>query len=465
MSVSLQAMTNQAQALKSAGRMEEALSAYEAAAAAWPQSAVAVHNLAATLGDMGRHEESAQTARRAIAMGLKAAETRLVLARALMNTGDLDGAAGAFDAACAANPFLSDAQYERCQLIWMRTGDRSEALKPLERDRTARPGSGPLDFVRARVLEYTGDMDAACQAIEALASREPGNVLLQCQAAHMLNQHGRTQAALARARRAMELAPDQFVALEAWTNACLAAGDSAGARDGASRMLALAPDNQQAVNLQAMVWRMTGDARFGEVYDYDSFVRAQTIDAPPGWSSRADYLKDLAAELKAAHPYAAHPFGQSVRHGSQRPDILSVQTPAIQAFRTAMSPLVDAYIDGLGAGADPLRRRRSAQWRIHGIWSVWLPPGGFHADHVHPQGWLSSAFYVELPSAVDSGGREGWIRFGESGIPAAPAQTAQHWVRPEPGMLVLFPSYMWHGTVPFGGKEARLTMAMDIVPA
>jgi hypothetical protein len=45
-----------------------------------------------------------------------------------------------------------------------------------------------------------------------------------------------------------------------------------------------------------------------------------------------------------------------------------------------------------------------------------------------------------------------------------PAQSAQHFVKPEPGMLVLFPSYMWHGTVPFAGKQSRLTVAMDIVP-
>jgi hypothetical protein len=39
----------------------------------------------------------------------------------------------------------------------------------------------------------------------------------------------------------------------------------------------------------------------------------------------------------------------------------------------------------------------------------------------------------------------------------------EHLVRPEPGMLVLFPSYMWHGTVPFSAREKRLSCAFDIV--
>jgi hypothetical protein len=31
-------------------------------------------------------------------------------------------------------------------------------------------------------------------------------------------------------------------------------------------------------------------------------------------------------------------------------------------------------------------------------------------------------------------------------------------------MLVLFPSYFWHGTVPFSSGHARLTVAFDAVP-
>jgi tetratricopeptide (TPR) repeat protein len=462
---SLQALCARADALKAQKRLDEALAVHESAAAAYPDNAIALHNLAATQGDCGRHADSAANARRAIALGLMAAETRLVLARALMNLGELDAAAEAYDAACAINPQIVDAQLERCQLIWMRTGDQVQALRALERDLAARPGFGPLEYVRARALDYMGDLDGACAQMEALAMREPGQLVLQCAAVFLLTRAGLFDSARARAQQAMQLAPNDFAALEAWTHVCLAAGDEAGADAGAQRLVALAPDNQNAVNLQAMAWRTSGDERFAKVYDYDALVRPQMIAPPPGWASREAYLADLAAELKAAHPYRTHPFGQSVRHGSQRPDILAVQTPAIQAFRQALDPLVDAYIAGLGEGGDPLRRRRAARWRIHGVWSVWLTPGGFHTDHVHPDGWISSAFYVALPDAVAAGGREGWIRFGEAGIPVSPAQSAQHWVKPEPGMLVLFPSYMWHGTVPFGGDQARLTMAMDIVPA
>ena len=101
---------------------------------------------------------------------------------------------------------------------------------------------------------------------------------------------------------------------------------------------------------------------------------------------------------------------------------------------------------------------------VEGAWSVRLRPGGFHADHLHGQGWLSSACYIALPTAIDRN-REGWIRFGRPGVPTRPDLPAEAHVKPQPGKLVLFPSYMWHGTEPFAGDQPRLTVAFDVVPA
>jgi hypothetical protein len=101
------------------------------------------------------------------------------------------------------------------------------------------------------------------------------------------------------------------------------------------------------------------------------------------------------------------------------------------------------------------------------MWSVRLRPNGFHANHYHPQGWISSACYLHLPSAVRDRGGEGWIQFGEPAFPTTPPLEPEYFLRPEPGLLVLFPSYMWHGTVPFTGapEDTRLTIAFDVVPA
>lgn len=123
------------------------------------------------------------------------------------------------------------------------------------------------------------------------------------------------------------------------------------------------------------------------------------------------------------------------------------------------------YVEDLGSGDDPIRARWSGAFDFAGGWSVRLRSDGFHADHVHPRGWISSAFYLDLPAAVDDGeAREGWLQFGRPGAPTSPALAAEHMVKPERGMLVLFPSCFWHGTRPFSDPGHRLTMAFDVTP-
>jgi len=123
------------------------------------------------------------------------------------------------------------------------------------------------------------------------------------------------------------------------------------------------------------------------------------------------------------------------------------------------------YLEQIGHGSDPLRRRNKGGWRFNGSWSVRLRTSGFHTNHVHPRGWISSACYIELPdSMVDKRSQDGVLTFGEPSIATAPSLPAEHVIRPETGMLVLFPSYFWHGTVPFSGDQTRLTVAFDVVP-
>jgi hypothetical protein len=85
-------------------------------------------------------------------------------------------------------------------------------------------------------------------------------------------------------------------------------------------------------------------------------------------------------------------------------------------------------------------------------------------NHVHQKGWISSAFYVDIPEGVGQGDRAGWLQFGEPGTPTKPALQAEYFVQPQAGDLVLFPSYMWHGTLPFGGLGERLSIAFDLLP-
>ena len=100
-----------------------------------------------------------------------------------------------------------------------------------------------------------------------------------------------------------------------------------------------------------------------------------------------------------------------------------------------------------------------------GSWSVRLASEGFHVNHIHASGWLSSACYIALPPEVaDGSDTAGALQFGAPdsafGLDLAPRRV----VAPAEGRLVIFPSYLWHGTLPFESETHRLTVAFDAVP-
>jgi hypothetical protein len=96
---------------------------------------------------------------------------------------------------------------------------------------------------------------------------------------------------------------------------------------------------------------------------------------------------------------------------------------------------------------------------------VRLRAQGYHTNHVHPKGWISSALYIAVPDEVAGATDDaGYIQFGAPEDKLGLNLPAVRTVKPEVGKLVLFPSYMWHGTVPFESSQSRITVAFDIVP-
>ena len=189
----------------------------------------------------------------------------------------------------------------------------------------------------------------------------------------------------------------------------------------------------------------------------ERFTHAETIDAP---------LQALAADLNALHRYRAHPFQQSVRGGGQLPiHAKEMERASIATLFQRLQEAVARHVMRIGTGADPLRSRNTGRFAWAGAWSVRLSSGGHHTDHVHQRGWISSAFYVSVPPVMKpEAAHAGWLRLGRPGITTQPALEPDHRVKPEPGKLVLFPSYMWHGVEPFESDQHRLTVAFDVVP-
>ncbi|GAA3903183.1 putative 2OG-Fe(II) oxygenase [Sphingomonas limnosediminicola] len=207
----------------------------------------------------------------------------------------------------------------------------------------------------------------------------------------------------------------------------------------------------------ATAWRMTGDSRSDWLEGDQRFVGVYDItDKLPAMDRLADTLRRL-------HVSKSQFFGQSVRGGTQTDGHLFQRIePEIVALRDAVRSVVAEHAAQLPAvdPRHPLLRWRPKQVDFNGAWSVRLVGGGNHANHVHPMGWLSSAFYVVLP---DDFGKDkaGWLTLGEPQAQLGVGVQPHRFIEPKPGTLALFPSWMWHGTRKFDEGE-RITVAFDV---
>lgn len=111
-------------------------------------------------------------------------------------------------------------------------------------------------------------------------------------------------------------------------------------------------------------------------------------------------------------------------------------------------------------------------WSLKEMWVNVLDYGGHQAMHNHANSFISAVVY--LTKTHDSsrtvfmkspGGIEYSFKNDHAGVTTGPFN-AEKWISPspEPGDLVLFPSYLLHAVPPNAG-ERRITLAMNAIPS
>ena len=95
-------------------------------------------------------------------------------------------------------------------------------------------------------------------------------------------------------------------------------------------------------------------------------------------------------------------------------------------------------------------------------WSNRLKKEGYNITHIHPGGWVSGVFYLKIPKNKKND--EAGIEFSLHGDNYyivnnnIPTKT----LHPEVGEIVLFPSSLFHRTIPFESDEERVCIAFDL---
>lgn len=439
-------------ALRDIEDLAPAVEAIERAAALAPRDPLIAHTRARAALEAGLPSAHLfESARR-----LTPQDSGLLLgqAAALFAEGRLDDAILLVEERLSAQPEWLEGHATAARLRWMR-GERDTFVASFEQALTAVPAALPLWRELIDTLMHAALYERALETL-ARARRLAGEhrafdaLETVCRA-----EKGETEAA---DRLFATLGPIEHVTMATrYMRHLLRSGRPEEAAAFAEPWLRRDPDYLLVPYLSA-AWRLTNDARWEVLEGDPRLIGVYDIgDSLPS-------LEALGERLRALHLSLHHPLEQSLRGGTQTDGpLFSRIEPEIKALRGAIVAAVERHVAQLPPHqrGHPTLIARRGPIRFAGSWSVRLTGEGFHINHVHPQGWISSAFYIALPDdAMGGPDHAGWLSIGEVSELGLDLPSIRL-IEPKPGRLVLFPSTMWHGTRPFAAGE-RLTVAFDV---
>lgn len=444
-------------ALRMQGDLEQASAALERAIKLDPKNGktwTALGVIARLRGNPSLALQCYEQARRA---GFAAVELLDAEASAHFDLGDISQAIGKVDELLSQSPEYVPAHAMRYEMLFEQGSAIDEALAPFRQAIEDFPENSALQTAFASALFSSGRFDETLRVLDHLRSRsdEPALAALHAQTFLKLRLPDEALKALARSPKAWL---EQPRLAEALAKALIAHQDPAKASAVLDEALLKTPLDQALLATQSIAWRLLDDPREHWLCDYEQLIWRIKL--------RDDHLAALEQYLRSIHLSHREPLRQSLRNGTQTSgNLLGRNIDVLNQTRAAIVTALATYLDALPKNdRHPFLARRSEAIRFAGSWSVLLKDGGKHVNHFHQEGWISSAYYISLPTKSVNDPMAGYLQFGqpsdEYGVMLEPRKV----IEPVAGELVLFPSYIWHGTVPFHGTDSRLTIAFDVVP-
>ncbi|MEN9230247.1 MAG: TIGR02466 family protein [Thermostichus sp. DG02_5_bins_236] len=445
----LEARVNFAQLLRSARLYREAAQAYQEVVRLQPQSAHVHNDLGILFKEMGSLSQAIQAYEQAIRLQPDYAEAHNNLGNALKASGDGQAAEQSYQRALQLNPNFAEA-HNNLGTLYEEQGQLEQAVCCYQQAILARSGYAEALSNLGDVFGQMGKLEQGLQCCQRAVLADPYLLEGQLNLANLLLMNGDPVAAEATCEKALQLEPAHPLALALQTIACA----------------------------EQKNW---DKARY--LSDPQTFVQIIPSDNP----SKTPVLNHRLAEMILAHPSLTWERSRNAtRGGYHSGNLLADLDPAdadhpLHHLGSHIAMAVPRYLEQLipqvPADGAPRRAEHNHPWldqsqgqfQVQDLWAVVMQSQGHQIPHVHPSATLSGVYYVQVPQSVgeDPADPSGWLEFGaypeRFPFVASPQHSLVRQVQPQPGLLVLFPSHLWHRTIPFVGTEPRISIAFDIV--
>jgi uncharacterized protein (TIGR02466 family) len=457
-----------AQAMASRGDVKGAVELMETALRFRPDCVAALNGIALLSLRLGRLETAKAACGRSLEVEPNNAPTHFNRGRIEDASGHPENAVIAYNRVLELKPGFSAARLQLA-VVLHKLGRLEEAIVAYESIPAGDPGQSVAQFNLGMLHQERGELADAAGFYARASEIDQNNAAPRLQLGNVLFAMGRLDQAIDAYRQALARKPDAAETHGNLAKALWAGGDSVGALAACDAGLRVRPGDTAIMAFKAILLRETGDASAASaLIDFDRFLKSTRLAVPVGFDS-LDAFNGAIAQFALQHPTLLYePRYNATRDGKHTADLLVGPKGPIAVLQEAIEPAVSRYIQDLPQDpAHPFIASRPLRWRMS-AWAVVMEGRGYQTPHIHPHAWLSGVYYVSVPPSIAAADADhaSWIEFGEP-LPVFRCKTRPQLrlMRPEPGLMLLFPSYFHHRTLPFRASATRISIAFDIIRA
>lgn len=474
------------------GRLDEALATYTRAVAIKRDFPELLYNMGVVQDALGRRDDAAASYRRAIALQPRFALALFNLGTVLDRQGALGDAIDTYRRAVEAEPGFVEA-WSNLGAALQKTGDAEQAVACYQKALDIQPTATAWFNLGTAQRAYGLMMDAAESYRRAIALA-PAYADAHSNLGEILRDQGDGEGTLAAFRAALALDAEHGMAnynlgllhhdLHEYDKA-LPYFERARVLDWQDRVLyclyklrrsdefearlhGLLDSRHRSPMIATLSAHHAHNRRTADPYrfcpDPLALVHHGHLDAltDAGDGLRADLLRDIAnADIQSRKQGRLYYGIQSSGHLFRRAEASIARLVGLIRDEVARYRATLAAHDCVYAQDFPVRTEFASSWYVK------MSKGGHLTSHIHEEGWLSGVLYLAMPSDRPAGSTAGGIEFSTDGddYPREHDDFPRKTLLPVVGDIVLFPSSLFHRTIPFESNEERICIAFDVKPA
>lgn len=373
--------------------------------------------------------------------------------------------------ATARKPDFAEAHFNRGSAL-KALGRTEEAAQAFGRAVAARPDMVPAQHALGVALQMLERWDEAAAAYRKVLAAAPGAPEPLRNLGMVEQRRGDRDAAEAIYRKAIAARPEWGQVHANLVTLLLERGAHERALTACDHWLACRPGDVEAMAMRCVALNEAGaSAELNALMDFDRFVLRFEAVPPEGYADLAAFNRALAEHVYAHPTLKVPPSDDPTYHHPKlmiTGELLVDPKGPVAELEAIVRDNVARYLQSVPREpSHPFLEHFPERWRLT-MWAVVLKGAGHLVPHIHLEGYLGGVYYPQVPAALndETAGEAGYFELGRPPTEELPlrAEPVLRRIRAEEGVMLLFPGYFYHATVPFEADEDRISIAFDLVP-